>query len=104
MGFSLLSVGAPYSSVGLVGDRINIPLFPFCPRLAQDEEIPLLVRNGLDVALDALSLQRAEVLDTAGPGSGGGKPVPRLAFPKRRSVCPTSPPTNIRYQNQNRRP
>jgi alcohol dehydrogenase, propanol-preferring len=32
MGFSLLSVGAHYSSVGLVGDRINIPLFPFVGR------------------------------------------------------------------------
>jgi alcohol dehydrogenase, propanol-preferring len=32
MGFSLLSVGAHYSSVGLVGDRINIPLFPFVAR------------------------------------------------------------------------
>jgi alcohol dehydrogenase, propanol-preferring len=32
MGFSLLSVGAHYSSVGLVGDRINIPLFPLVAR------------------------------------------------------------------------
>jgi propanol-preferring alcohol dehydrogenase len=32
MGFGLLSVGAHYSSVGLVGDRINIPLFPFVAR------------------------------------------------------------------------
>jgi propanol-preferring alcohol dehydrogenase len=32
LGFGLLSVGAHYSSVGLVGDRINIPLFPFVAR------------------------------------------------------------------------
>ena len=32
MGFGLLSVGAHYSSVGLVGDRIDIPLFPFVAR------------------------------------------------------------------------
>jgi propanol-preferring alcohol dehydrogenase len=30
--FGLLSVGAHYFSVGLVGDRINIPLFPFVAR------------------------------------------------------------------------
>jgi alcohol dehydrogenase, propanol-preferring len=30
--FGLLSVGAHYSSVGLVGDRIDIPLFPFVAR------------------------------------------------------------------------
>lgn len=32
MGFSLLSVGAHYASVGLVGDKINLPLFPFVAR------------------------------------------------------------------------
>jgi len=32
MGFGLLSVGAHYSSVCLVCDRINIPLFPFVAR------------------------------------------------------------------------
>ena len=32
LGFGLLSVGAHYSSVGLVGDRIDIPLFPFVAR------------------------------------------------------------------------
>jgi len=32
MGFGLLSVGAHYASVGLVGDRINIPLFPLVAR------------------------------------------------------------------------
>ena len=32
MGFGLLSVGAHYASVGLVGDRIDIPLFPFVAR------------------------------------------------------------------------
>jgi alcohol dehydrogenase, propanol-preferring len=32
MGFELLSVGGQYSSVGLVGDRIDIPLFPFVAR------------------------------------------------------------------------
>jgi alcohol dehydrogenase, propanol-preferring len=26
--FGLLSVGGHYSSVGLVGDKINLPLFP----------------------------------------------------------------------------
>ncbi len=31
-GFSLLSVGAHYASVGLVGDRIDIPLFPLVAR------------------------------------------------------------------------
>ena len=31
-GFELLSIGAHYSSVGLVGDQINIPLFPFVAR------------------------------------------------------------------------
>jgi propanol-preferring alcohol dehydrogenase len=31
-GFSLLSVGAHYASVGLVGDSINIPLFPLVVR------------------------------------------------------------------------
>lgn len=31
-GFELLAVGAHYSSVGLVGDQINIPLFPFVAR------------------------------------------------------------------------
>lgn len=31
-GFSLLSVGGHYASVGLVGDRIDIPLFPFVAR------------------------------------------------------------------------
>ncbi|KTD07734.1 NAD(P)-dependent alcohol dehydrogenase [Legionella jamestowniensis] len=32
MGFELLSVAGHYSSVGLVGDKINIPLFPFVAR------------------------------------------------------------------------
>ncbi len=32
LGFGLLSVGAHYSSVGLVGDSIDIPLFPFVAR------------------------------------------------------------------------
>lgn len=32
MGFSLLSVGGHYSSVGLVGDKIDIPLFPLVAR------------------------------------------------------------------------
>lgn len=32
MGFSLLSVGAHYSSVGLVGDKIDMPLFSFVAR------------------------------------------------------------------------
>ncbi len=32
LGFGLLSVGGHYSSVGLVGDRINMPLFPFVAR------------------------------------------------------------------------
>lgn len=32
LGFSLLGVSGHYSSVGLVGDRINIPLFPFVAR------------------------------------------------------------------------
>jgi len=32
LGFSLLAPGAHYSSVGLVGDRIDIPLFPFVAR------------------------------------------------------------------------
>lgn len=32
LGFSLLSPGGHYSSVGLVGDRIDIPLFPFVAR------------------------------------------------------------------------
>ena len=32
LGFGLLSVGAHYSSVGLVGDRIDIPLFPLVAR------------------------------------------------------------------------
>lgn len=32
LGFALLSVGAHYSSVGLVGDRIDIPLFPLVAR------------------------------------------------------------------------
>jgi propanol-preferring alcohol dehydrogenase len=32
MGFSLLSVGGHYSSVGLVGDTINVPLFPLVAR------------------------------------------------------------------------
>jgi propanol-preferring alcohol dehydrogenase len=32
MGFSLLSVGGHYSSVGLVGDKINVPLFPLVGR------------------------------------------------------------------------
>lgn len=31
-GFELLAVGAHYSSVGLVGDRIDIPLFPLVAR------------------------------------------------------------------------
>jgi propanol-preferring alcohol dehydrogenase len=31
-GFALLSVGGHYSSVGLVGDSINIPLFPLVAR------------------------------------------------------------------------
>jgi propanol-preferring alcohol dehydrogenase len=31
-GFSLLAVGAHYTSVGLVGDRINLPLFPLVAR------------------------------------------------------------------------
>jgi propanol-preferring alcohol dehydrogenase len=31
LGFGLLSVGAHYSSVDLVGDRIDIPLFPLSP-------------------------------------------------------------------------
>jgi alcohol dehydrogenase, propanol-preferring len=31
-GFSLSSVGGHYSSVGLVGDSINIPLFPLVAR------------------------------------------------------------------------
>jgi propanol-preferring alcohol dehydrogenase len=31
-GFGLLSVGGHYSSVGLVGDSISIPLFPFVAR------------------------------------------------------------------------
>jgi propanol-preferring alcohol dehydrogenase len=32
MGFGLLSVGAHYASVGLVGDKIDIPLFPLVAR------------------------------------------------------------------------
>lgn len=32
IGFGLLSVGGHYASVGLVGDRIDIPLFPFVAR------------------------------------------------------------------------
>lgn len=32
LGFSLLAPGGHYSSVGLVGDRIDIPLFPFVAR------------------------------------------------------------------------
>ena len=32
LGFSLLAPSAHYSSVGLVGDRIDIPLFPFVAR------------------------------------------------------------------------
>ncbi len=32
IGFSVLSVGGHYASVGLVGDRIDIPLFPFVAR------------------------------------------------------------------------
>ncbi|MER3424186.1 MAG: NAD(P)-dependent alcohol dehydrogenase [Nitrospiraceae bacterium] len=32
MGFGLLSTGGTYVSVGLVGSRINIPLFPFVAR------------------------------------------------------------------------
>ncbi|WED42682.1 NAD(P)-dependent alcohol dehydrogenase [Legionella cardiaca] len=32
MGFGLLAVGGHYASVGLVGDSINIPLFPFVAR------------------------------------------------------------------------
>jgi alcohol dehydrogenase, propanol-preferring len=32
MGFELLATAAHYSSVGLVGDRIDIPLFPFVAR------------------------------------------------------------------------
>lgn len=32
MGFNLLSVGGHYSSVGLVGDKINLPLFPLVAR------------------------------------------------------------------------
>ncbi|MBD2095095.1 zinc-binding dehydrogenase [Trichocoleus sp. FACHB-591] len=31
-GFELLSVGGHYASVGLVGDQINIPLFPLVAR------------------------------------------------------------------------
>jgi alcohol dehydrogenase, propanol-preferring len=32
LGFSLLAPGAHHSSVGLVGDKINLPLFPFVAR------------------------------------------------------------------------
>lgn len=32
LGFALLATAGHYSSVGLVGDRINIPLFPFVAR------------------------------------------------------------------------
>jgi propanol-preferring alcohol dehydrogenase len=32
IGFGLLAVGGHYASVGLVGDRIDIPLFPFVAR------------------------------------------------------------------------
>ncbi len=32
LGFSLLAPGGHYSSVGLVGDNINLPLFPFVAR------------------------------------------------------------------------
>ncbi|HVK14283.1 MAG TPA: NAD(P)-dependent alcohol dehydrogenase [Gemmataceae bacterium] len=32
LGFELLAVGGHYASVGLVGDRIDIPLFPFVGR------------------------------------------------------------------------
>lgn len=32
LGFSLLSIGGHYASVGLVGDRIDIPLFPLVAR------------------------------------------------------------------------
>lgn len=32
LGFGLLSVGAHYTSVGLVGDRIDLPLFPLVAR------------------------------------------------------------------------
>jgi alcohol dehydrogenase, propanol-preferring len=32
IGFQLLSIGGHYTSVGLVGDRINIPLFPLVAR------------------------------------------------------------------------
>lgn len=32
LGFGLLSTGGHYASVGLVGDKINIPLFPFVAR------------------------------------------------------------------------
>jgi len=32
MGFGLLSTAGHYSSVGLVGDKINLPLFPFVAR------------------------------------------------------------------------
>ena len=32
LGFGLLSIGGHYSSVGLVGDKINLPLFPLVAR------------------------------------------------------------------------
>ena len=32
MGFGLLAIGGHYSSVGLVGDRVDMPLFPFVAR------------------------------------------------------------------------
>jgi propanol-preferring alcohol dehydrogenase len=32
LGVGLLSIGGHYSSVGLVGDRIDLPLFPFVAR------------------------------------------------------------------------
>jgi len=32
LGFGLMGVGGHYSSVGLVGDRVDIPLFPFVAR------------------------------------------------------------------------
>jgi alcohol dehydrogenase, propanol-preferring len=32
LGFGLLSIGGHYSSVGLVGDKISLPLFPLVAR------------------------------------------------------------------------
>ena len=43
-GFELLSIGGHYPSVGLVGDRIDIPLFPL---VAREVHLPWLVLGQL---------------------------------------------------------